>query len=102
MANKKGHKAGKHWAAKYIMVNGLSAKNRTDRKLNGRIALTDEQKEAKESLVVTLSGRQKRAATICPKCKQSSLQILPVEYADSPFAWRAGKSLVMLCQNCTG
>jgi RNase P subunit RPR2 len=102
MANKKGHRQGKRWAAKYVMINGLSAKNRTDRQLNGRVALTEEQKETRDSLQIELSGNIKRVNTYCPKCKQFSTQSLPVEYTNSERAWRVGSTFVITCERCNG
>lgn len=102
MASKKGHKQGRRWAAKYISINSLSFKNQRDNNFKGRVALADEQKETRDSLRVELSGAIKRVETYCPKCKQSSIQILPVEYANSEWAWRVGNSIVIMCQGCSG
>jgi hypothetical protein len=101
LASKVGHRQGKRWAAKMVMINNLSAKNRTDRQLNGRVALTEEQKETRDSLQVELSGNIKRVNTYCPKCKQSSTQALPVEYTNSQWAWRVGLKLVVFCPTCS-
>jgi hypothetical protein len=99
MANKKGHRKGRMWAAKYIMINGLSPDKRIDRKTD-HIALTAEQKEAKKDCKGTISGIRKMVETVCPKCKRMEHQSLPVEYIGRPLAWRKDNRLVILCEGC--
>ena len=99
IASKK-HK-GKKWAAKYIMINGLSPENRFERKQNGS-PLTAEQRVSKEDCRRVLSGENEFVNTICPKCKRGGRPLLPVEYVESPVAWRIKDNLVKLCQNCGG
>jgi hypothetical protein len=98
MTNRKGHRKGRRWAAKYIMVNGLSSKVKGQK--YDRIALTEEQKEAKKDCKITISGINKVADTVCPKCSLKLRQLLPVEYVQSPMAWRKDNKLVILCDGC--
>ena len=97
--SKKGHRKGKKWAAKYIMMNGLSSKNRNgDRPV--RAALTKEQKVNKEDTRRELSGDNEYANTICPHCKRGGRPLLPVEFVGSGVAWRIKDSLVVTCSIC--
>jgi hypothetical protein len=98
--SKTGHRKGKRWAAKYIAINGLSAKAKGQK--YDRIALTADQKESKKDCRVTISGINKVADTVCPKCKLKLRQLLPVEYVQSPMAWRKENRLAILCVGCGG
>ncbi len=94
---KKGHRKGKKWAAKYLMrVRQLNKK----KELNGRIPLTEEQKEAKASIHRELSGENENVLTICPHCKKGHREVLPVEFSQSRDAWRVKDKLVVLCGSC--
>jgi len=97
--SKKGHRAGKKWAAKYLLqVNRLNAK----RDLPQRVPLTEEQKEARRDLRREISGDTQRVLTLCPHCKSQAVSVLPVEYTQSPIAWRQNNNLVVLCEPCRG
>jgi predicted restriction endonuclease len=80
------------------MMNGLSAKAKGQK--YERVALTEEQKEAKQDCRATISGIRKMVETVCPKCKRKEHQSLPVEYVQSPLAWRQENRLVILCVGC--
>lgn len=97
--SKKGHKKGKKWAAKYLLINGLSASKKRDFK--ERTPLSDEEKETKRSLGIKVSGRQNYERTQCPHCNQITSTLLPIEYISSSNAWRTihGK-LQILCSDC--
>ncbi len=97
--SKKGHRKGKKWAAKYIMMNGLSSKNRNGNR-PVRVALTEEQKANKEDTRRELSGDNEYATTVCPNCKNRSRPLLPREFAENPVAWRVKDSLVVMCSGC--
>ena len=98
-SSKKGHRKGKKWASRYILLNGLSPKNRNgDRP--ARVALTEEQKANKEDTRRELSGDNEYATTVCPNCKNKSRPLLPVEFTNNSIAWKIKGSLVVMCSSC--
>ena len=101
-SNKKGHARGKKWAAKFLLVNGLSAKNRLGKIQTERTPLTDQQKENIEDCQRELSGETELVKTICPnaKCRRITTQHIPVEHAQEPLAWRSAGTLVIQCEYC--
>ncbi len=100
----KGHRKGRRWAAHYVMINGLSPKNRRD--LPERAAENPDKErtefgdENRQNMRVILSGREKHVIAVCPKCKGNDRVVLPEEYATSVFAWRMGGTLTKLCARC--
>lgn len=99
IGSKRGHRRGKRWAAKYVMLNKLSPEAKG--KHNHQTPLTEQEKANKESAVRILSGINKTMPTYCPKCKTECRQPLPVEYAESPAAWRTNKGiLIVVCPQC--
>ena len=95
---KKGHRKGKRWAAKYLMLNKISIDKKRN---NNRTPLTEKDRENKRNSKLELSGQTQTLLTYCPKCKKSYKQAVPVEYAMSPTAWRNTKGiLIMACPNC--
>ncbi len=98
-SSKKGHRKGKKWAAKYIMVNRLSGKaqGKFD---NKRSPLTETQKESREDSRMVLSGEQELQETICPKCRKNGQTYLPVEYDSGRTAWRINGLIVRTCAKC--
>ena len=99
VANKKSHRRGVKWASSFLLkVQFLNQKQDLN---GGRIALTDEQKEAKQNAQREISGRIKFVETVCPRCKSGQRQTLPIEFADDPFTWRKNKVLVVNCNRCT-
>lgn len=100
--SKKGHRWGKKWAASYLTkVRILNQK----RDLPQRIPMSPDQKEAyneaKEETHRELSGKTRSETTVCPKCKRPHNEIIPVEYSESPRAWRSPAGmLVILCFQC--
>jgi len=90
--SRKGHRRGKRWAAKFLLLKGKRDKPEYD-----RTPLTDEQKENRQSTKRVLSGDQRNALCICPKCQQGHRQVLPVEYVESPTAWRINGVLAIRC-----
>lgn len=98
-SNKKGHRKGKKWAARYIMrVRQLDKK----KELNGRVPMTEEQKENRRDNVRELSGETEQLLTICPHCKKGHRELLPVEFSQSRDAWQVKDRLVVLCPICGG
>lgn len=93
----KAHRKGKRWAAKYLHRANLNKRD-NDR---GKIPLTEEQKDAKEDLKRELSGNTEMVLTYCLGCKTGIRQPVPVEYSQSPNAWRTGNgTLIMPCPRC--
>lgn len=97
----KKHRNGKRWAAKYIMVNGLSPAKRFDNRRE-RTPLTDDDKVAKEDTRRDLSGAQEFVTTLCLRCKHPARQALPIEHLQSRDAWRIQGHLVVMCPSCRG
>ncbi len=95
LSSRKEHRKGKKWASKYIMLRG-----KRDKPDFQRTPLTEEQKESKKEMKRELSGENKTGLVFCPHCKTNHQQSLPVEYVDSPTAWRIKKMLVILCSGC--
>jgi len=98
-SERKGHRKGKKWAAKYISRQVIS-KQKVE--FNGRVPLTAEQKANKEDSRRVLSGEQRVAETVCLKCKRVSRVVLEAEYVSSPHAWRIQDRLVKMCNSCGG
>lgn len=98
-SSRKGHRRGKRWASKYMMINGLSAEKRFDHN-KSRTPLTKEDKENLEDTKATLSGETEIVPTKCPKCKRAAHQQLPVEYTRHPLAWCISRFFMVLCPNC--
>ena len=96
IASKKGHRGGKKWAAKYLHRNLLNKRDHPE-----RAPLTDEQREMREDTTRELSGQVEYANTICPKCKRQHREQLPIEFTESPTAWRVKQTLVVLCSGCS-
>lgn len=97
--SKKGHRAGKKWAAKYLLqVNRLNAK----RDLPQRVALTEEQKESRRELKRETSGETESVKTYCPMCKHGGQAILEAEYTQSGIAWKRNDRFVIMCNPCRG
>lgn len=94
----KGHRKGRKWAAKYLMLHG----KRNGHNNQGRIPLTEGQHEAKQSSRYQPSGKTEVVQTICPKCKRGQKLGLPVEFTESPTAWRIKDFFAVLCSVCGG
>lgn len=97
MAGKSSHRKGKKWAATYLQRRVL---NKREYDNNERTPLTEEQKQTREDLKMTLSGKTRYVNTICPKCKTTAMPSLEVEYITSPLAWRIGDRLAKICESC--
>ncbi len=96
-----GHNSGKKWAAKYLMVNSLSAAARNGKDF-GRVPLPENYKENKASTIRPLSGKVQHAITTCPRCNTKTHQALPIEHVTEPTAWRIGGNIARLCMDCGG
>lgn len=98
IAGGKTHRASRKWAQKVLMKQ-----RKLDRpKRPERAELSDEEKEKLSKYIRQPSGATKSVRTICPFCRKEITQELPQEYADSPFAWRARATgvLVVSCATC--
>lgn len=100
---RKRHRKGRIWAARFLMQQ-----RRLDRKAS--IATdrtnftppTEQDKINKQSTYRQLSGYTEQVYTVCPSCKRLSLYNFPVEFTESPDAWRKEDCLVKLCAGCGG
>ncbi len=98
---KRGHAKGKKWAAKYLLVNGLSAKQRFEHK--ERVALTEDEKDARDNAHLELSGETKMVYAYCTACRRKYPRVVEVEYVTSQTALRGGDGTLMItCENCGG
>lgn len=100
-SSKKGHRKGKMWAAKYLS-NQRALDMKTTMQNRNHTPLTQQEKDNKANAHRELSGKVVNTDTICPHCKRQGISQLPIEYAHSSEAWRAGKCLVKLCISCGG
>ena len=99
IANKSDHpKSGYYWALKFN-TNAKYLNSKQDRP-SGRLALSDEDKQAKADCHLELSGELRTVMTHCPTCDMSFMLALPVEYVADPTAWKIGKTLAVSCQKC--
>lgn len=98
IARKIDHRKGLKWANAYLLkVNLLNQKKDLP---EGRIALTEEQKEARENTQRALCGKLKAVSVTCLNCQSDGRDMLPIEYVDSPFAWKKNNKYVVSCSNC--
>lgn len=99
MGEKTKHRRGKKWAAQYLHRHIL---NKREHREGGRVALTEEQKEAKADCMMMLSGQTKVVKCQCPKCKHGRFERLPVEHVDNPLAWVVSGCYQVFCLSCGG
>lgn len=95
-----GHRKGKRWAAKYLLINKLSPEAKRDKEDYGRLPLPENYHENKQSTYRVLSGELVSVVTFCPRCKISRIKLLPVEFTQNPIAWRRNGNIVKICLNC--
>jgi len=100
VSSRKGHRKGKRWASKYLLLNSLSPRKR--RGTRTQSAPTDGQKANKEDTRRELSGATEFVTTLCLKCRNAVIQGLPIEYVRSQDAWRIKGYLVVMCPVCRG
>ena len=70
------------------------------KKQEGRIPLTEQEKENKIDTQRQLSGEMQIVKTLCPSCNAKPYQNLPIEFVQSPYAWRKNELLVTCCNRC--
>ena len=91
----KGHSKGKIWAAKFLSLKSWM-KDKPE-----RMEVTEEDRENKKDGRRVVSGNTQHVKTVCPNCKQSNVQSLPVEYIESRGAWKTSSGAFMVdCINC--
>jgi len=97
--NKKDKKimSARKWAANFKYKPVLYGK-----KEQTRVALTDEQKEAKEDTKRDISGEMEYVSVKCPnkKCNSISRQPLEKEHTTNPQAARIGNCFIKFCGRC--
>lgn len=101
-SSRAGHRKGKRWAAKYLLVHGLSAKAKNDYQYEGRIPLPDNYHANKASTVLTLSGNTHIVETYCPHCKRTRIKPVPEEMLTLSHLWKHNGIIVKICLNCGG
>ena len=79
------------WAQRMILM---------EKKKPDRVALTDEQKQARQDTHIELSGESRIIEAVCLRGKHASTVSLPVEYANSPDAWKIHGSHIINCGVC--
>jgi uncharacterized C2H2 Zn-finger protein len=85
------------WAAKVLTdVERLNKKQ----DFQGRLALTDEQKEARKETVRQISGEMITQMCLCPHCNSRFPKKIEIEHVQNPTAWRQNKYLMLLCFSC--
>jgi phage FluMu protein Com len=97
--NKKdiAHKKGKLFAHK-ILINAKKLNQKRD--LNGRVPLTEQEKENKVSTRRETSGIFNYILAICPNCKTRHRMKVEEEFTTDEFTWKAKESHFVLCENC--
>lgn len=95
--NKKTHKKGRLWASKFLSKQQLLDKKRANTE---RIPLTEQDKENKLNTRRDVSGETTTTLAICPKCNREHFYTFPIEYVQSPTAWKRNNSIVKLCSVC--
>lgn len=97
-SSKKGHQKGKRWASHYLLKT--RALNLKKQPFTSN-PLTQEDKENRESTKRDLSGETEYILAVCPMCKKGHREQLPIEFVESPMAWRTSKgTLIVNCSIC--
>jgi RNase P subunit RPR2 len=101
MSQKKAHRKGKMWAAKYLAGRTIFAQTKN--------ISSDPDKEKTEygdgnraRMKVQLSGEIHNTRCLCPRCKKPHIEKLPVEYLESPLIWRKEDKVIKMCISCGG
>jgi hypothetical protein len=84
------------WAATFVLKNVLFEKQKDE----GRVPLTESEKEAKRSTQRELSGREKPVKILCPLCKSHGYMSIPIEHSTNSYAWHSNDSLMIICNSC--
>jgi hypothetical protein len=98
----KGHRKGKKWAAQLLLrVKQLDKKAEFQERIENRTPLSEEDKQARRSNKLELSGVKKMMNTQCPHCKTLHVETVEVEHTQSTLAWKTPKgTLLILCARC--
>lgn len=92
------HGAGLKWAQSFLTKAQLLNQKRD---LPQRIALTEEQRDAKESCQRELSGLLTPVRVQCPMCTTISQSRIEQEFSQNPAAWKTSDNkFYILCPNC--
>lgn len=105
LSNSKTHPAWQvKWAGKATMnVEYLDRKVTMQKQFEGgKVPLTEQEKENKKNTQRELSGIESIQTCKCSHCRQHHPERIPVEYIQSPGAWRDidGKTLIVTCMSC--
>ena len=92
------HRKGYKWASSFLLkVNFLNQKKDPPQ---GRIPLDEQEKQNKIDAQREISGITRKQICACPNCRQTFTEKLPVEFAQSPMAWRSNNALMVNCGSC--
>jgi hypothetical protein len=100
-SEKKGHRKGKLWAAKFLTKVRELDRKVTNQNRPEKVTLTEEQKEAKRNTIRQISGKFKTVLCVCPECKKGHTENIEIEYIESNASWVSptGHPMV-LCGGC--
>lgn len=93
----RGHEKGVKWAQAFLTKAKILNQKRD---LPQRIALTEEQRDAKESCQRELSGLSMSVRVQCPMCTTPFQARLEQEFVSNPQAWKNQNTLLVLCDSC--
>ena len=93
------------WQVKWAMKKSCNAEflnqklSRREQFKGGKAPLTEREQENKIDAYRELSGQSDRVITTCT-CGKRHMEDLPLEFIESPFAWRENRVLVVSCESC--
>lgn len=88
------------WAQKFL-ANATFLDQKVSRQNNdGRIPLTDQERENKSDCRREISGQLKPAFCTCPNCHKSRREMLPLEHYENPTAWKISNAFAVNCGSC--
>ncbi len=95
-------RSAKLWTKKYRHRNAINKLKKIGKKndFEGRVTLTNEQREAKEDTRRELSGKMVVVPVRCPRCKAGSRQFLEAEHVNAPHALVIDNCFVKFCEGC--
>jgi hypothetical protein len=85
------------WATKFQFHNVIFEKKNP---FDGRVPLTEQEKENKTDSQRVLSGQLSVVTTICPSCRIRTRQAIPKEHTENPTSWKSKDFFMISCQSC--
>ncbi|MCK9369916.1 hypothetical protein M0R04_08430 [Candidatus Dojkabacteria bacterium] len=93
------HRKGRIWASK-VLMNTKYLDSKKD--LNGRVPLTEQEKENKRDTKLEISGEEEFINAICPHCKVKYRAKVPIEYISLEHVWMINERYAIYCNDCRG